>query len=84
MFTRIDTLFISLCLLPFRSFYVLTSVWYHVFIKHSFNVHSFAAISFSVILSPTKVKFETTTLSDILSSAGAHERSCLASNNCQY
>jgi hypothetical protein len=79
---RIDTLpFLFACF----CFCILTSVWNHVFFKHSFNFLSFAAVSFSIVLpATTQVKSETLPLSDLISCAGAYERGCFAGHNCQY
>lgn len=84
LFPRIDTLSFPVACFCLGLFCIPASVWYHVFLNHSFNVHSFATVSFSVIIHPTQVKSETNTLSNFVSRAGAHERSCLTSDNRQY
>jgi hypothetical protein len=50
--------------------------WYHVFHNDAIDFRSFAAVSFSVILSPTtKVELEASTLSYIfVNSFGTNER----------
>jgi hypothetical protein len=56
--------------------------WYHVFHNDAFDFHSFAAVSFSVLLpSAAKVELEATTFSYVfVDNFGTNERRCSTSN----